>query len=143
VPLVLVAVAVLAAACGGSPAGAAPAAVTGCAVRATTVPGAVESKLAVRPLCALPAEAVRTAQLIEKGGPYPYSRDGIVFGNREKLLPAQKSGFYHEFTVPTPGESDRGARRFVTGGTVGPNAQFFYSDDHYGSFSVIDVTATS
>lgn len=131
----------LAACAGPSQAGPSAAGSGGCALRAASVPGAAESRLPVKPLCALPAEAIRTAELIEAGGPYPYSRDGVVFGNREKLLPAQRSGFYHEFTVTTPGASDRGARRFVTGGTIGPQQQFFYSDDHYVSFSVIDVTA--
>ena len=63
------------------------------------------------------------------------------FGNRERLLPQQRSGWYHEYTVPTPGEGDRGARRLVTGGPLGPDQQVYYSDDHYESFVVVDVTA--
>src|SRR5690349_16148816 len=63
----------------------------------------------------LPAEARRTLDLISTGGPYPYSRDGAVFQNRERLLPRRASGYYREYTVPTPGEGDRGARRIITG----------------------------
>ncbi len=94
-------------------------------------------------LAALPSQAQQTVALIEAGGPYPYSRDGIVFGNREGLLPQEKSGWYHEYTVLTPGSSDRGARRIVTGGasgaTVGHGLEFFYSDDHYDSFRRVRV----
>lgn len=83
----------------------------------------------------LPAEARETLELIEAGGPYPYKRDGVVFGNREKLLPDEKSGYYHEYTVKTPGEDDRGARRIVTG----KNTEYYYTDDHYRSFRRIRV----
>lgn len=78
----------------------------------------------------LPPEAVTTLTLIAAGGPYPYSRDGVVFENREGILPKQKSGYYHEYTVVTPGSSDRGARRIITGA----DGQRFYTDDHYDSF---------
>jgi len=78
----------------------------------------------------LPAEARRTLTLIDRGGPFPYARDGSVFGNRERLLPPQRSGYYHEYTVPTPGESDRGARRIV----AGQSGEAFYTADHYRSF---------
>ncbi|WP_343968560.1 MULTISPECIES: ribonuclease [Kribbella] len=78
----------------------------------------------------LPKEARQTLALIDKGGPYPYSRDGIVFGNREKILPKQSNGYYHEFTVKTPGENDRGARRIITG----RSDERYYTDDHYKSF---------
>lgn len=120
----------------GSPAAAAPGASGPCAVLATDVPGA-ESALPVRPLCSLPAEAVRTWQLIRSDGPFPHDRDGVVFQNREKLLPGQRSGYYHEYTVPTPGEDDRGARRLVTGSAQ----ELYWSDDHYASFVVVDTTA--
>lgn len=83
----------------------------------------------------LPAEARETLDLIEAGGPYPFQRDGVVFGNREKLLPKEASGYYHEYTVKTPGEDDRGARRIVTG----KNAEYYYTDDHYRSFRRIRV----
>jgi len=78
----------------------------------------------------LPPEARKTITLIDKGGPFPYDRDGIVFQNRERLLPIKPSSYYHEYTVDTPGSADRGARRVVTG----ENGELYYSDDHYESF---------
>ena len=78
----------------------------------------------------LPAEALNTLRLIKSGGPYPFERDGIEFRNRERRLPSQGSGYYREFTVPTPGESDRGARRII----VGSGGEIFYTEDHYESF---------
>ncbi|ANQ86399.1 ribonuclease [Azoarcus olearius] len=85
---------------------------------------------------ALPPEAVATLQLIARGGPYPYRKDGTVFQNREGRLPAQPRGYYREFTVPTPGSRDRGARRIVTGGD--PPAVYYYTEDHYRSFRRIE-----
>lgn len=82
---------------------------------------------------ALPAEAGETLELIDDGGPYPYDRDGVVFGNFEGILPDHQRGYYHEYTVPTPGEDDRGARRIVTGDAD----EFFYTGDHYESFERI------
>lgn len=81
----------------------------------------------------LPPEARSTYTVIQKGGPYPYPQDDEVFGNREGLLPAQDYGWYREYTVQTPGSGDRGARRFV----VGSDAVYFYTDDHYDSFSEV------
>lgn len=78
----------------------------------------------------LPAEARDTIALIRKGGPFPYRRDGVVFGNFEKRLPAQKRGYYREYTVRTPGAGDRGARRIV----AGRGGELYYTDDHYNSF---------
>ena len=78
----------------------------------------------------LPAEAIETIALIRKGGPFPYDRDGAAFGNREKLLPARERGWYREYTVRTPGERSRGARRIV----AGRDGTLYYSDDHYRSF---------
>jgi len=78
----------------------------------------------------LPREARETISLIRKGGPYPHARDGVVFGNREGLLPKHPRGYYREFTVRTPGERSRGARRIVSG----KRGEFFYSSDHYNSF---------
>lgn len=78
----------------------------------------------------LPPEARSTAALIRKGGPFPYPRDGATFGNREKLLPARERGWYREFTVKTPGERTRGARRIV----AGRDGTLYYTDDHYRSF---------
>ncbi|MFE4194608.1 ribonuclease domain-containing protein [Paenarthrobacter sp. NPDC056912] len=81
----------------------------------------------------LPKEARQTLALIAKGGPYPYDRDGVNFGNFEGLLPKKTSGFYKEYTVPTPGESDRGARRII----VGKDTAKYYTADHYESFKFI------
>ena len=81
----------------------------------------------------LPPEARETLKLIEKGGPYPYDRDGIVFGNFEKRLPLKDRGYYHEFTVKTPGVKHRGARRIV----AGKGGEKYYSDDHYKTFKRI------
>lgn len=86
-------------------------------------------------LATLPPEAQQTERLIRAGGPFPYSKDGIVFGNRERLLPSHPRGFYREYTVRTPGSRDRGARRIVCGGTqVREPEACFYTEDHYASF---------
>jgi guanyl-specific ribonuclease Sa len=87
-------------------------------------------------LGSLPPEATDTYNLIQSDGPYPYPQDGTVFDNREGLLPACSSGYYHEYTVETPGSPDRGTRRII-GGNGG---EYFYTDDHYESFSLIDVS---
>ncbi|NOL38866.1 ribonuclease N1 [Kribbella sandramycini] len=84
----------------------------------------------------LPKEARDTLKLIDQGGPFPYSRDGVTFGNREKLLPKQNNGYYREYTVKTPGERDRGARRIVTG----KSDERYYTEDHYQSFRRIRET---
>jgi ribonuclease T1 len=89
----------------------------------------------VVPLGDLPPEATDTADLIAQGGPYPYPEDGTVFQNREGLLPACSSGYYHEYTVETPGSPDRGARRIITG----DDGEHFYTDDHYASFVLVDL----
>jgi ribonuclease T1 len=85
----------------------------------------------------LPREAANTLNLIAAGGPYPYEKDGIVFGNRERLLPPHRRGFYHEYTVPTPRSRNRGARRIVCGGPLQRTDNCYYSDDHYTSFNRI------
>ena len=89
-------------------------------------------------LASLPAEAQKTQSLIRAGGPFPYNKDGVVFGNREQLLPRRERGFYREYTVPTPGSKDRGARRIVCGGErpTQPEA-CYYTADHYASFKLI------
>jgi ribonuclease T1 len=86
-------------------------------------------------LSTLPAEARQTHELILSGGPFPYRKDGSVFGNRERLLPLQGRGWYREYTVKTPGATNRGARRIVCGGTrpTAPEA-CYYTADHYASF---------
>jgi guanyl-specific ribonuclease Sa len=78
----------------------------------------------------LPPEAQKTLDLIKKGGPFPYDRDGIVFRNREKILLLAPTGYYREYTVPTPGIRNRGARRIVTG----QKREAYYTQDHYQSF---------
>jgi ribonuclease T1 len=78
----------------------------------------------------VPPEARHAIALIRKGGPFPYARDGVVFSNREGRLPRQKRGYYHEYTVKTPGERTRGARRIVAGAA----GELYYSDDHYNHF---------
>ena len=95
----------------------------------------IASEPAAVALASLPKEAQRTQRLIYTGGPFPYEKDGTVFGNRERLLPPRERGFYREYTVPTPGSRDRGARRIVCGGRqpAAPEA-CFYTDDHYASF---------
>ena len=86
----------------------------------------------------LPSEALNTLALIQRGGPFPYSKDGTTFFNREGQLPKQSRGYYREYTVPTPGERTRGARRIVTGGN--PPEVFYYTADHYRSFRRIPET---
>ena len=84
----------------------------------------------------LPPEAIETLALIQRGGPFPYRKDGTTFQNRERLLPAKPRGYYREYTVPTPGARDRGARRIVAGGN--PPEVFYYTADHYSSFRQIE-----
>lgn len=85
----------------------------------------------------LPIEAQRTIDLIRRGGPFPHEQDGRVFGNFERILPKQRRGYYHEFTVRTPGVRHRGARRIVTGGKLPTPAEYYYTDDHYTTFKRI------
>jgi ribonuclease T1 len=84
----------------------------------------------------LPPEAQQTLMLIKQGKPLPYAKDGAVFGNYEGVLPKQKRGYYHEYTVKTPGAHNRGARRIIVGG-AGMLQEYFYTDDHYVSFKRI------
>ncbi|WP_425462798.1 ribonuclease domain-containing protein [Methylibium rhizosphaerae] len=83
----------------------------------------------------LPPEAQATHRLIHAGGPFPHAKDGSVFGNRERLLPRNRRGYYREYTVKTPGARNRGARRIVCGGEQprAPEA-CYYTQDHYASF---------
>lgn len=85
-------------------------------------------------LVELPKEAQDLRALIGKGGPFHYSRDGVVFGNRERILPPKPHGYYHEYTVKTRGAKDRAARRMVCGGPKTVPDACYYSDDHYQSF---------
>lgn len=85
----------------------------------------------------LPREAHETLALIKQGGPFPYAKDGSVFGNYEGLLPKQKRGYYHEFTVKTPKARNRGARRIVVGGDLPRSREYYYTDNHYATFKRI------
>ncbi|WP_367382687.1 ribonuclease domain-containing protein [Stenotrophomonas cyclobalanopsidis] len=85
----------------------------------------------------LPAEARQTIALIQRGGPFPHRQDGTTFGNREQRLPQRPRGYYREYTVDTPGASNRGARRIITGGN--PPQAWYYTDDHYDSFRSFTV----
>lgn len=86
----------------------------------------------------LPDEARRTLALIREGGPYPYEKDGTVFGNYERKLPRQRRGYYTEYTVRTPQVRSRGARRIIAGGRDGRPTEFYYTDDHYQTFRRIE-----
>ncbi len=88
-------------------------------------------------LAQLPAQARETYALISQGGPFPYDKDGTVFGNRERLLPKHPRGHYREYTVKTPGSRDRGARRIVCGGPAKTPQVCYYTADHYASFRQI------
>lgn len=83
----------------------------------------------------LPSQAHDTLDLIEQGGPFPYKQDGTVFSNREDVLPSHSSGYYHEYTVITPGSPNRGARRIVTGSAA---QEDYYTANHYASFDLVD-----
>ena len=88
----------------------------------------------------LPREGRDALALIRSGGPYPFSKDGSIFSNRERILPRQPRGYYHEFTVKTPHSRDRGARRIICGGPAGKQQVpdvCYYTDDHYASFKKI------
>ena len=85
----------------------------------------------------LPQEAQQTLVLIKQGGPFPYTKDGAVFGNYERLLPQKKRGYYREYTVKTPRARNRGARRIVAGGVPPAPQAFYYTADHYQTFQRI------
>lgn len=103
------------------------------AATATAAPASVGS------ICysALPSQAHDTLDLIDAGGPFPYDQDGVVFQNREGVLPGQSTGYYHEYTVITPGSPTRGARRIVTGEET---QEDYYTSDHYETFDLVDFT---
>jgi ribonuclease T1 len=96
-----------------------------------------ESGLAAVRLAELPIQARETYGLIRQGGPFPYGKDGTVFGNRERILPGATRGYYREYTVTTPGSRDRGARRIVCGGPARAPHACYYTADHYASFREI------
>lgn len=99
----------------------------------TSRPVSVPPGMATVAAAQLPPEARTTLRRIEAGGPFPYTKDGTVFGNREGRLPKEKSGYYREYTVDTPGSDDRGARRIITGNA----GERYYTSDHYATFRVI------
>jgi ribonuclease T1 len=104
-------------------------------VHAKGVPDSAGAVTETVRLVNLPKEARTTERLIRAGGPFPHDKDGVVFGNRERILPKHPRGYYREYTVNTSGSRNRGARRIVCGGTVAVNPDAcFYSDDHYASF---------
>lgn len=111
--------------------------IPGCPAPKQTTPGATESNLPLRSLCALPPEAADIWEKIKTGGQLPSAKDGTVFDNNERLLPQHARGYYHEYTVPTPGSKDRGAQRLITG----EGQELYYTADHYESFVVVDPTA--
>lgn len=95
---------------------------------ATTLPSASIA------LAELPVQGQQTYALIRQGGPFEFEKDGVVFGNRERLLPSHKRGFYREYTVKTPGSPNRGQRRIVCGGVPRSPDACYYTADHYASF---------
>ncbi|MDT3399518.1 ribonuclease domain-containing protein [Streptomyces sp. B1866] len=119
---------------GGPAVAAGPAAPAAAHRVAAAAPAAVAS---VGDICYsdLPSQAHDTLRLIDQGGPFPYPKDGTVFSNREGILPRQTNGYYHEYTVITPGSPDRGARRIVTGQRTDED---YYTADHYASFDLVD-----
>jgi ribonuclease T1 len=96
-----------------------------------------DSKPAVISIAELPRQGRETFELIRQGGPFPYEKDGAVFGNRERMLPGERRGFYREYTVITLGSRDRGARRIVCGGPPRSLHACYYTADHYASFRKI------
>lgn len=117
----------------------APASPSQSAARQTPAPGTAtrdpDSGLAWVAVGDLPREGQQVLGVVARGGPFRYSKDGVTFGNREGLLPRQTRGYYREYTVRTPGEGDRGARRIVCGGQPATStAECYYTADHYASF---------
>lgn len=92
-----------------------------------------EAGLEVVSLASLPSQAATTVRLVQQGGPFPYRQDGVVYHNNNRVLPRQRDGYYHEYTVKTPGVGSRGARRIIHG----KGTQYWYTADHYDSFQRI------
>jgi ribonuclease T1 len=95
-------------------------------------------RVATMSVTELPRQGAETYRLIHLGGPFPHEKDGVVFGNRERLLPGHRRGYYREYTVPTPGMRDRGAQRIVCGGPPKAPDACYYTADHYASFRKIE-----
>ena len=111
------------------------------ALALTGIPGAqareqLDGAATVR-VAELPRQGQETYERIRQGGPFQFDKDGMVFGNRERQLPAEKRGYYREYTVTTPGSRDRGARRIVCGGPARAPHACYYTADHYASFRKI------
>ena len=119
---------------GGAPPTAAPTTIPTTTTRAPDTPLPPDSGdgLVWVRLADLPVQARQTVALIDAGGPFPYDKDGATFNNFEGVLPSKPRGYYREYTVKTPGERDRGARRIVTGDR---DRELFYTDDHYETFA--------
>ncbi|MBT2444700.1 ribonuclease [Streptomyces sp. ISL-36] len=117
--------------------GAPATAAAGAATTAAVAPASLSARAAVGEICYsdLPSQAHDTLRLIDAGGPFPYRQDGSVFQNREGVLPAHSTGYYHEYTVETPGSTTRGARRIVTGSS---DREDYYTADHYATFDLVD-----
>ena len=119
-------------------------ALTGCLVSSLCLPNLVQARQTAPvdgaqavSVAELPAQGRDTFERIHQGGPFAYDKDGVVFGNRERLLPAQKRGYYREYTVKTPGSRDRGTRRIICGGQPKTPDVCYYTADHYASFRQI------
>jgi ribonuclease T1 len=112
------------------------AAALGSGVAQSKSPAFIDHQVAVK-VAELPRQGIQIYDLIQRGGPFAHEKDGIVFGNREHLLPIQKRGYYHEYTVATPGSHSRGTRRIVCGGPLKAPDICYYTADHYGSFRKI------
>jgi len=117
---------------------------TGLVLAAALTSGSVQAKtsaavdsMATIPVAELPVQGAQTYMLIAQGGPFPHDKDGVVFGNRERLLPINNRGYYREYTVRTPGVSHRGKRRIVCGGKPRVPDVCYYTADHYASFRKI------
>jgi ribonuclease T1 len=117
---------------------------TGLAVAGLFLSGAVLAKgpelsggISAITVAELPTQGKQIYALIHRGGPFAHEKDGVVFGNRERLLPLEKRGFYHEYTVSTPGAKTRGAKRIVCGGQPKTPEICYYTADHYASFRKI------
>lgn len=114
---------------------------TGLTLAATLLAGGLQAKApppvglqSTISLAELPSPGAEIYRRIHQGGPFVSEKDGSVFGNRERLLPAQKRGFYREYTVPTPGLKHRGVKRIVCGGQVNTPEVCYFTADHYASF---------
>jgi ribonuclease T1 len=122
-------------------------ALTSCLLFAISGAGLVQARAPTEPATAADSATIRAAELprqgqqtlerIRAGGPFPFEKDGSVFGNRERLLPVKTRGWWREYTVTTPGSRDRGARRIVCGGPVREPHACYYTADHYASFRKI------